>query len=329
MTLARKGSRGITVDGVAYRWVVSPDDGYMVLVVQMCDQPGQRLEAFFKYRDITVPGGHIVGQLCSIRPGVVRAVILAALQRGWQPSVRGLRVFVFMMPRRWSQSPTTVEVSCSRPARSRNGCGKSTCSSKARTLFIKRCDGSPKSLRRRGFPTPWLEEWPSMPISTNAPRVMWICCSRPRDWKSFSSALLGKGYARIRNRPRRFLDRISGITIDFLVTGLFPGNGEPGPIAYPDPDEASKTIDKIQVVDLVTLVQLKLAARRWRDFADVVELIRYNRLDEPFSARLHSSVRGDFIECLEEKRREDDYAVRRGEMRPKNDSKGRESGRKG
>lgn len=147
--------------------------------------------------------------------------------------------------------------------------------------------------------------------------------------EEFQQRFLGKGYARVRNRPRRFLDRISGITIDFLVTGLFPGNGEPGPIAYPDPDMASKTIDTIQVVDLVTLVQLKLAARRWRDFADVVELIRYNRLDESFLSRLHPSVRGDFIECLEEKRREDDYAVRRGEMRPKSEGKGRESGRKG
>jgi hypothetical protein len=55
---------------------------------------------------------------------------------------------------------------------------------------------------------------------------------------------------------------------------------------------------------------LKLAARRWRDFADVVELIRFNDLDESFLSRVHPSVHKDFIECLEEKRREDEYDAR-------------------
>jgi hypothetical protein len=64
------------------------------------------------------------------------------------------------------------------------------------------------------------------------------------------------------------------------------------------------------VVDLPTLIQLKLAARRYQDFADVVNLIRANNLDESFQGKLHPSVQGDFIECLEEKRREDEYEAR-------------------
>ena len=48
--------------------------------------------------------------------------------------------------------------------------------------------------------------------------------------------------------------------IDFLVTGRFPGSGEPGPIAYPDPSAVGEVIDDTRVVDLVTLIQLKLAA---------------------------------------------------------------------
>jgi hypothetical protein len=36
-------------------------------------------------------------------------------------------------------------------------------------------------------------------------------------------------------------------------------------------------------------------------------------LDESFQEQLHSSVRGDFIECLEEKRREDEYEARQDE----------------
>jgi hypothetical protein len=33
-------------------------------------------------------------------------------------------------------------------------------------------------------------------------------------------------------------------------------------------------------------------------------------LDESFLNKIHSSVHGDFIECLEEKRREDEYESR-------------------
>ncbi len=63
-------------------------------------------------------------------------------------------------------------------------------------------------------------------------------------------------------------------------------------------------------VNLPTLIQLKLAARRYRDFGDVVELIRQNELDESFAEQLHASVRRDYIECLGEKRREDEYELR-------------------
>jgi hypothetical protein len=101
--------------------------------------------------------------------------------------------------------------------------------------------------------------------------------------------------------------------LDILVTGLFPGSGKPGPVAFPNPAEVSEVIGKIHVVDLPTLIQLKLAARRYRDFGDVVELIRIHDLDESFNERLHPSVRGDFIECLEEKRREHEYEAREQE----------------
>ena len=58
--------------------------------------------------------------------------------------------------------------------------------------------------------------------------------------------------------------------------------------------------------------QLKLAARRYQDFADVVQLIRAHQLEEAFANRLHPSLQPDYIECLEEKRREDEYEAREG-----------------
>jgi hypothetical protein len=128
----------------------------------------------------------------------------------------------------------------------------------------------------------------------------------------FCRRFVPKVYQTVTERARRFVDRRNAVRLDVLVTGRFPGTGQPGPVAFPDPERVRQLIEKIQVVDLATLIQLKLAARRYRDFGDVVELIRFNTLDESFADNLHSSVRADFIECLEEKRREDQYEEREG-----------------
>ena len=71
-----------------------------------------------------------------------------------------------------------------------------------------------------------------------------------------------------------------------------------------------EVIEDARVVDLTTLIPLKLAARRYQDFADVVALIRVHELDEAFSEQVHPTLRGDYIECLGEKRREDLYEAR-------------------
>lgn len=84
----------------------------------------------------------------------------------------------------------------------------------------------------------------------------------------------------------------------------------PRPIAFPKPQSVQVRIDRIDYIDFVNLIQLKLAARRYQDFADVVSLIRVHNLDESYQTRLHPAVRHDFIECLEENRREDEYEAR-------------------
>ncbi len=134
----------------------------------------------------------------------------------------------------------------------------------------------------------------------------------PEGLEEFVKRFVTKNYSRQPQRLRRFLDRVNNVGVDILVTGLYPGSGQPGPIAFPDPTDVAETIDTVQVVNLPTLIQLKLAARRYKDFGDVVELIRFNDLDETFVDQLHASVRSDFIECLEEKRREDEYEARNG-----------------
>jgi hypothetical protein len=132
----------------------------------------------------------------------------------------------------------------------------------------------------------------------------------PEGLAKFRQAFVPKDYEPVARRPRRFFDRTHQVHIDFLITGLFPRSGKPGPIAFPDPAAVSETIENLQVVKLTTLIELKLAARRHYDFGDVVHLIRVHQLDEAFLARLHPSVHTDFIECLVEKRREDEYEAR-------------------
>jgi hypothetical protein len=130
-------------------------------------------------------------------------------------------------------------------------------------------------------------------------------------FNEFRKRWVGKNYESVPGgRGHRFVDRMNQVKLDILVTGFFPGSGKPGPIAYPDPEQVRETIKNIQVVNLTTLIQLKLAARRHQDFADVVSLIRAHQLDESFLDRLHPSIRSDYIECLEEKRREEEYEAR-------------------
>jgi hypothetical protein len=127
---------------------------------------------------------------------------------------------------------------------------------------------------------------------------------------AFRRLFVPKNFRRVPTRPRKFVDAKTGIHVDILVSGLFPGSGEPGPISYPDPEAVTQIIEDIRVVNLANLIQLKLAAQRHQDFADVVNLIAAHNLNESFLKNLHSSVHRDYVECLEEKRRNEEYETR-------------------
>ena len=86
MGLARKGSRKITVDGIEYRWVLSPDSGYVVLVVELSEHPGQRLQAISDSEWYERSPN-------AVTPALVARVIHLALQEGWRSSEKGLPPF--------------------------------------------------------------------------------------------------------------------------------------------------------------------------------------------------------------------------------------------
>ncbi|RPH34938.1 MAG: hypothetical protein EHM91_17840 [Planctomycetota bacterium] len=94
MGLAKKGSAKIRVDERDYRWVVSPNDGVMELVVQEGSGKGRRLAIAIDYDDERhpIPGGFSVTPRRQITPGLVRNLILQAIGLGWQSDARGKTV---------------------------------------------------------------------------------------------------------------------------------------------------------------------------------------------------------------------------------------------
>jgi len=126
----------------------------------------------------------------------------------------------------------------------------------------------------------------------------------PEGLARFRERLVGRGY--VGTPPgamRSFRDTESGVRIEVLVTGEFPGDGKPKSVAFPDPDEVGTDVGGLRVVDLPRLVEIKLASgmsapHRLRDLADVQEIIKAKHLDENFAAELDPSVRGTYLDLL-------------------------------
>ncbi len=109
------------------------------------------------------------------------------------------------------------------------------------------------------------------------------------------------GYEPLTESNRKLRDRESGVRVQFLVCGDFPGDGKPKPVAFPDPADARIERDGVQWLDLPSLINIKLASgiavpARLRDLADVQELIRVLKLPEDFSHDLQGFVRERYLE---------------------------------
>lgn len=111
----------------------------------------------------------------------------------------------------------------------------------------------------------------------------------------------GLGYVPPFAGSRNLRDTQTGVRIEFLITGEFPGDGRPKPIAFPDPAKVSVEIDGIRYIRLENLIELKLASgmtnpNRLKDLADVQELIRVLKPERNLGERLHEYVRPKFYE---------------------------------
>src|SRR5919108_743903 len=119
--------------------------------------------------------------------------------------------------------------------------------------------------------------------------------------KSFKQRFLGRGYVlAFSGAEKTFRDTETQVRIEVLITGDYPGDGKPKPVAFPDPSIVFTERSGMRVIPMETLIELKLASgmsapHRLRDLADVQDLISTLKLPLEFAQTLDSSVRETFL----------------------------------
>ena len=124
---------------------------------------------------------------------------------------------------------------------------------------------------------------------------------RREDLARFKTRWLGRGYVEVRPGGKAVRDTANNIKIDFLLTGDFPGDGKPKPVAFPDPRAAGVQGAQYRVVSLPRLIEMKLASgmtatHRLHDLADILRLIREAGLAKALALELDPYVRAKFDE---------------------------------
>lgn len=114
--------------------------------------------------------------------------------------------------------------------------------------------------------------------------------------------LVGRGYRpAFEGSQKKLRDTETGIEIEFITTGEFPGDGKPKPVRFPDPKDVAEEREGIRVISLPKLIELKLASglsaehRRLRDLADVQDLIIALKLPRDIGDQIDPSVRNEYF----------------------------------
>jgi hypothetical protein len=123
----------------------------------------------------------------------------------------------------------------------------------------------------------------------------------PDGLRQIHEHLDGLGYLPPFRGSKHLRDTELGVKIEFLVEGQYPGDGKPKPLAFPNPADVSVDFEGIKFVNLPTLLDLKLAsgmtnARRLKDLADVIELIKALKLPPDFRDQLNPFVQPKYDE---------------------------------
>lgn len=132
----------------------------------------------------------------------------------------------------------------------------------------------------------------------------------PADFAEFCRWFVPNSYTLEPGTLRRTNDTANQVAVDFFLTGHHPGIDSSSPITYPDPVAVGELRDGIYVVDLPTLVAIKIASKRPRDLADVVSLSEAQDLDETFANHLHRELQAAYLGCVAERRRDEAWEAR-------------------
>lgn len=128
-----------------------------------------------------------------------------------------------------------------------------------------------------------------------------------QDLKRIHENLSGRGYLPLFEKSKNLRDTVSGVRIEFLLTGGYPGDGKEKPVAFPAPDTVAEIRNGIRFLSLSAIVELKLAsgmtgADRLKDLADVQELIKLLSLPLAFGSKLNPYVQAKFQELWQASR---------------------------
>jgi len=123
----------------------------------------------------------------------------------------------------------------------------------------------------------------------------------PTGLRELHEKLEGRGYLPPFAGSKHLRDTDTGVRIEFLTTGDYPGDGKPKPIAFPDPAQVSVVLDGVRCLQLPKVVELKLAsgmttAGRLSDLGDVEKMIRILNLPVSLAEQLDPSVREKYKE---------------------------------
>jgi len=119
--------------------------------------------------------------------------------------------------------------------------------------------------------------------------------------EDFKKKHLGLGYIEKFSGSKGFRDTEFGVAIDVVLAGEFPGDGLPKPVEFPDPADAAVRGERVALLPLPRLIELKLASgmtapHRLKDLADVIEVIRILKLPAGIAEELDPYVREKYSE---------------------------------
>ena len=123
----------------------------------------------------------------------------------------------------------------------------------------------------------------------------------PDGLKAVHAQLEGLGYVVPFDGSQSLRDTETGVRIEFLVSGGYPGDGKPKPVAFPNPATASVRLQDMAFLSLEKLIELKLASGmtnilRAKDIGDVIALIQQRDLPAAFADDLNPYVRDKYLE---------------------------------